>query len=378
KVEEDVAEKIGKIQEQQQEQATRLQDLEQKAANPTPASGPRAPETLGQQFMDSERVQKALKDGMSVGQSVSVELDASIYDFPIGATAVVNAPPTVDQPLVAPPRVPGIVTPAERRLMIRDLLPVGQTGSNLVPYTRETQFDNQAAPQGDPGPPVVRENQLLPESGFTFDLQSAPVETVGHVLPMSEQVLEDAPQLRSHVDSRMRFGLALKEEGQLLNGDGNAPNLNGLNTQATAYDVNLNQAGDTLIDQLAHAILQVALSEYFATGVIMHPKQWHDLQLIKTTGTASSGEYIIADPRTMLPKRIWGVPVVDTLSQPDGDFTVGAFMLAAQVWDRRRVRVLLALQHSDYFARNMVLLKVDERLALTVYRPAAIVKGTFV
>jgi hypothetical protein len=52
----------------------------------------------------------------------------------------------------------------------------------------------------------------------------------------------------------------LKEENQMLNGDGSGDNLEGINHVATAYDTSLNQSGDTRADIIAHAIYQVTES----------------------------------------------------------------------------------------------------------------------
>jgi HK97 family phage major capsid protein len=52
--------------------------------------------------------------------------------------------------------------------------------------------------------------------------------------------MDDAPMLQSYVNNRLLYGLALKEENQMLNGDGTGDNLEGLNKVATAYDTSLN------------------------------------------------------------------------------------------------------------------------------------------
>ena len=62
-----------------------------------------------------------------------------------------------------------------------------------------------------------------------------------------------------------------------------------------------------------------------------------------------------------------------------GDFLVGVFGggLAVQGWDREDVSVTVATQDQDDFIKNMVKILVEERVALTVYRPAAFVAGDF-
>jgi hypothetical protein len=51
--------------------------------------------------------------------------------------------------------------------------------------------------------------------------------------------------------------------------------------------------------------------------------------------------------------------------------------MGAQVWDRSDAQMLLSFENSDNFVKNMATLLVEERLAMTVYRPTAFVSGSF-
>jgi len=123
--------------------------------------------------------------------------------------------------LIEPQRL-GFISPAMQRLTIRDLLTWGRTTSNSLEYVRETGFTNNAD--------VVSENpgQDKPESSIAFELDSAPVATIAHWINASKQVLADAAMLASYIDGRLRYGLKLKEEAQLLNGSGVGLNITGL------------------------------------------------------------------------------------------------------------------------------------------------------
>jgi len=58
-----------------------------------------------------------------------------------------------------------------------------------------------------------------------------------------------------------------------------------------------------------------------------------------------------------------------------GKFLVGAFNLAAQIWDREDATIRISENVNDHFIRNLVAILCEERLALTVYRAAALVYG---
>ena len=82
-------------------------------------------------------------------------------------------------------------------------------------------------------------------------------------------------------------------------------------------------------------------------------------------------------PAAFAAKVMWGLPVVATKTQALGTFTVGGFDLASQVWDCMDATVEVSNQDRDNFVKNMLTILCEERLALSHYRPTAIIKGTF-
>jgi HK97 family phage major capsid protein len=54
-----------------------------------------------------------------------------------------------------------------------------------------------------------------------------------------------------------------------------------------------------------------------------------------------------------------------------GTALVGAFKTAAQIFRKGGVRVEASNSHADFFVKNLVAIRAEERLALAVYRPAA-------
>jgi HK97 family phage major capsid protein len=74
---------------------------------------------------------------------------------------------------------------------------------------------------------------------------------------------------------------------------------------------------------------------------------------------------------------LWGKRVVPTNSITAGTFLVGAMAMGAQIWDRMDAAVQISFEDGDNFKKNMATLLAEERLALTVYRPSAFIKGSF-
>lgn len=346
---------IEKLTGKATELTDRCMDLEQKMANKADDHKSMT-DSIGETFTKSDEWKSVVAKR---GGSARIELK----------TAIINATGQ-NQPLVADMRVQGIINEPNRRFTIRDALPVGRTSSNLVQFTRELVFTNNAAPQyASP----ARENVTKPESGITFQLANAPVQTLAHWIPVSKQVLDDAPMLQSYINGRLMYGLKLEEEDQLLNGNGNGANLSGLLDSGNFVAYNRSQTGDTNIDTLRRAITQGALSEYNIDTLVLNPADWEEIELTKGT----DGQYVWANPAMMGMPQMWGRRVIATNSIPSGTFLAGAFSMGAQIWDRQDASITVSLENSDNFVKNMATILAEERLALTVYRPSAFVSGSF-
>ncbi|OAM77765.1 phage major capsid protein [Devosia elaeis] len=338
--------------------ATRLGDLEKRAARERDNGGVTTSESVASQLVNSPSF-KELNGGASRGRAV-VEVAAIT-----SANTTVGTGRSLGTSLVPADRIPGIVTPAQRELTVRDLIAPGQTAAGSIEYVQETGYTNNAAP--------VAEGASKPYSDLTFDLKTAPVRTIAHLFKISKQMLDDVSGLISYLDLRGTTGLKLKEEDQLLHGNGTGQNLLGLVPQATLFDDTLRTAGDTRIDTLRRAIQQVRRAEYRATGIVMNPDDLADLELTKDAG----GNYIIVDPVEGGQGRVWRLPIVDTTAMAPGEFLVGALATAAQVFDRQQVTFEISTENTDDFERNLATARIEERLALAVYRPESIVHGSF-
>lgn len=341
---------------------TRILEVEQKLVKNPRGDDGGGQKSIGQIVAESEEFKRVLS------QKNARNMDpVTVGSF--HKTNILNAPGQ-NQPLVPADRLAGIIMPGLRRMTVRQLLPQNRTSSNLVEFAKELLFTNAAAPQGGTtSPNTATEGEAKAESALTFELANTAVVTIAHFIPASRQVLSDAPMLQGYVDGRLRYGLMLEEEGELMTGTGANGKLNGLINNATAFTGG--STNQTVLDTLLKAFLQVSLQNLEATGVVMHPTDWTNLMLLKDT----TGRYLFSDPHGVEQPRVWGKDVVATASQNSGYFLAGAFMLAAEIFDREDATVRVAEQHSDFFTRNLVAILAEERLALAIYRAAAIVYG---
>lgn len=316
--------------------------------------------SIGEQFTKSDGF-KALAEGRQSRARLNIK------------TAIINQQPVnTSQPLVQGDRLQGIVALPNRILHMRDLLPVGRTNSNLIEFAKENVFTNNAGPTISGSPEQV-ENVTKPESAITFTLATEPVRTLAHFIPASTQVLSDSPMLESYINGRLMYGLKLKEDTQILTGTGINGQLQGLYTNRTAYSVSSPMIATTKLDVLRDAVKQAQVSEYMPTAIILNPIEWYKLETAKD----SQGRYLFANPQAQSQPMLWGLPVVVTNSLTANTFLVGAFDMAAQIWDRQDAVVEMSLEDSTNFQKNMVTIRCEERLAVTIYRASALIGGAF-
>lgn len=258
-----------------------------------------------------------------------------------------------------------------RTQRVRDLFPVAGTDANLIDFFRVSGFTNNAAPVAERSAGVFG---LKPQSSLAFQAAQAPVRTIAHWEAAHRNVLMDEPQLQATINNELLYGLRLAEDAQILNGTGTGEDLLGIlrtpGVQAYA------QAADpeTKLDALRRASTRVILAYFDPTGYVVHPYDWEDMELTKTT----QGQYVLATNIAIGgQKQVWRQPVVDTPAIDEGTFLNGAFGLGAQLYDRQEANIRIAEQHADFFLRNAVVILAEERLALATKRPESFVVGTF-
>ena len=336
----------------------RVDELEQKLARHGEDDGNHEQKSFGEQFVESQNFKGLAESGSQRGRA-DMQFKATITLATANAAGSAGA-------TVQTSRLPGIVAQPDRRLTVRDLITPGRMDGNALEYVRETGFTNAAA--------AVAEAAKKPQSDLQFDLISTTAKVIAHYVKASRQILSDAPMLASYIDGRLRYGLAYKEEQQLLNGDGTGQNLLGIVPQATAFAAPFALVGATTMDTLRLAMLQAVLAEFPATGHVLNPIDWARIELTKD----SEGRYIIGQPQGVASPTMWGLPVVSTQAMASGKFLTGAFRMGAQLFDRWMARVEVATENEDDFVKNLVTILAEERLALAVYRPEAFIYGSVV
>ena len=257
----------------------------------------------------------------------------------------------------------------QRQLFVRSVIPVVEAEGDRVWYVRHTAYTNQAAP--------VSPGAEKPRSTITIERVEQPVTTIAHVTePIDRALLADFDELSVFLDETLRIGILLAEENQILNGNGTAPNLRGI-LQTTGIQTHA-KGVDSQADAVYKAITKVRLQHFQPDAVVLHPNDWQDVRLSKT----SQGDYLAAPIIEGDPDRLFGVEVFTSPVIAEGTGLVGAFGVGATIYDREQAVVKFAETGglgdagAEIFSRNQVVVRAEERLAFGVEYPAAFCEVT--
>lgn len=267
-----------------------------------------------------------------------------------------------DPALYVTPQGP-VVPFATRPVQVTDIIPHGSTSQSAVSFMEETTFTNNAAETAEAG--------TYPEAALALTERQSAVRKIAVWLPVTDEQLEDIPQVQGYINNRLPFMLRQRLDSQILVGDGNAPNLKGL---LNATNLQTQAKGtDPSPDAIYKAMVKVRVTGRAMPGaVIYHPTNWQDIRLLRT----ADGIYIWGSPAEAGPERIWGLPVVQADGITLGTALVGDYQNFSELVERRGIELKVTDSHSTFFIEGKQAIRADVRVALVVYRGAAFCQVT--
>lgn len=316
--------------------------------------------TLGQQVVDAEGYEDWAKSGkrtpfMAETRNLIGGFSAGAYDSGADGWLPVGSP------------VVHAGSIQRRRLYLRDLMSVQSTGLRIVPYVRETsQTTNET------GAAMTSEGSAKAEVAATFETYNAIIEKITAWLPITDEIATDAPTLRGYIDTRLVYMLGVREEAQVITGNGTSPNLLGLDSITPQTQAAV--AGD-LPATVGQAIGKVENVDGEATAVVLNPIDYWTAVTKRYANQFDNG-FGGGAPDSPSSNITWGLPAVRTRSVATTVGYVGDFRMGATLFDRQQTTIRVSDQHSDYFIRNLQVVLAEKRVGVAWHRADLFVKAT--
>lgn len=262
----------------------------------------------------------------------------------------------------------GVALSAVRTPRGLDLIPFVDNPQSAYIFMQENQVVNMAT--------ATAEGSKLPESTLRAQEVILKMQRVGHILPVSEQILRNDIQAERYLNVRMPRLATLALEQQAFLGDGTSAELTGIASQVPAGNV-LTQtvtsgAATKPINTVMKAMTAImATGEANASGMIVHPFLWEDIVLSES----ASGGYYIGSPFVSPVSQLWGIPVVVSTMMNTAAAgpaaLVGDFAMHSELaLDPTQMTVQVGMIDDDY-AKDQLTLKARVWAAMAVLRASA-------
>ena len=311
-----------------------------------------------------------LKDGLdSNKEQIEAFKAGQISGFTMDTKAVITESGAYTGDVVPADYVPGFKFDPERRVHVRQFLPVGTTNSDKIRYIKETNFTDNTG--------VTAEGVASGQNDFDLVATDAVVEKISAHFRVSKEALNDTAGLASHISLRGMEKYMKAEDAYNL-----YDSTYGLTVTSTDYalDQYTLDADAQEYDVLLEAIKQIRNRNYQPSAVMMSISRYFSMIRNKD----ADGRYIFPQDvifGSRVPS-ILGVPVIATnaINDTDGDaddFLVADFAQLTTLFDRESVSVRFYEQDQDNAIKDLVTVQVAGRLALPTYLPNAGAFGNF-
>lgn len=322
--------------------------------------------TLGEAWVRSDAYRSLKARGIPSGdwRTETREFGTKLTDAGLSVVATTDAGGT----LPLNPQVLPIVGRADQNpLVVANLFGQGTATQNLLVYLEETTTTpgvlSERYSDSDATITTTAEGTAKPAAYVDFTKRSKSLTKLAAFLPVSDEMLEDEPAIVSYINGRLALFIRQAEDSFLL-----SELLAAVTATAAAGDI----GGSNKFDAIAAGIVDVQTQGGSdPDAVLMNPLDFWKMSISKSAG---DGNYFGGTPYRGPQDNPWGIPVVVTNRVPTGTAIVGAFKFGATVWRKGGLSVAASNSHSDYFRKNLTAIRVEERIALTVFRPGAFSK----
>jgi HK97 family phage major capsid protein len=221
---------------------------------------------------------------------------------------------------------------------------------------------------------AVPELGTKPDLGMQITAQTVPFTKIAALCSFSREILDDFPSFMDFVPNELQRAVVDAETGQVINGNGTAPNMTGiLHTSGVLTSTFTTGASDTEIDAIVESFNAIRVGSSFGQAdlVAMHPTTWDKIRRTKNT----LGDYILQqnDPNAIGGfANIFGVRVVSNTQVPVGTAITFDTKIACLAWTRLGMELMSNQFGDSEWNVNAWSFRAEERIAIGVQRPSAI------
>lgn len=262
--------------------------------------------------------------------------------------------------VIEPSIDPEITRTPVRTTFIENIADVVPINSDTAKWTEVT---------GASGAPAsTAELAAIPQKDYTFQAYTQPVQKIAVINKHSNELLKYGPELVAVLKTMLAEDLNIVVDGQLLSGNGTAPNLQGVLGVAETLDataVGTQRVADAnLFDVIRIAVTKIMVAgkgKYVPTHVILNPTNSEELDLTKN----ADGDYIMPAfyaPNGMLVK---GARVIENTGITAGTFLIGDFR-HLHVRPNGGTEIEISNSDSDDFQKDLIAIKMRRHLAAYV------------
>lgn len=255
----------------------------------------------------------------------------------------------------------------ENKLVFASLFPSGVATQNTLVYLEETTTTpgvlagRYSDSDANTTVTTTTEGLAKPAAAIDFTKRSKALQKLAAFLPLSDEMLEDEPAIVSYINTRLGMFIRQAEDDFIFDAV-TAANI------GSANGSDVGGVAGNWYDAIAAGILKVQKgSGLEPDAIVMSPV---DYWKMRTAKASTAGTYF-GDPFTSPGQNPWGLRLLVTNIVNSGRALVGAFGEGGQVWRKGGLTVEASNSHSDYFRKNLTAIRAEERLAVTIYRPAA-------
>ncbi len=256
----------------------------------------------------------------------------------------------------------------DRKVYLLDLLPHIPVTQGSVEYVQDK---TPLADQSDKAV-EVSEGGAKPQAGPTFEVVEEPTATIAAWANMTRQSVADIPQIQGYLDTRLRYSLKRRSDGQAINGDGNSPNLKGL-LNRTGILTYAPGSSEARYKSVRHAIRVMEDAEAVPEIIVLNPA---DAEIFDLSNEATAGLHAVPNVAGPGASTTWGLRQVRSTAIASGT----AMLLdpvEAAVFDRMAATAYMTDSHASNFTSNILTLLLECRLALGLFSPKGVLKLTF-